>query len=1660
MEEEEDNQWRSRWALRHSPILVVVALLATACLVLATATVGSESRDVPEGAPSAASARLLSSAQAGTCSGHQEAIRPCNTAPCNEAVEPPTDCTWADWSKWTECECNGVQLRSRKVLVERRNGGRRCTGSEKQIRPCEGTCARSGAVDCEFGSWEPWSDCTKSCLGGQQYRTREIVRQPQNGGRVCSGHLDETRTCNTQECPGMVRRDCRWGSWGDWDHCSTSCGDGQTMRYRVIAQQPRYGGKLCDPATSSELERCKLASCVKTDSRDCMWSLWNTWSACTKTCGRGEMYRVRTIARDASDGGAPCSGVFETYKECNEAPCPEHGRDCALGPWTDWSDCSSTCQGHHARARAIAVQAALGGSPCEGSLEETRPCNAGITCGIPVVDCVYQSWLPWSFCSRSCGGGYQKRHRGIARHAQGIGKQCNGDLDEVKPCNEEACVGQSPEDCSWSSWGAWSSCTTTCGEGQRKRQRTIVIEAKNNGKPCEGGDAIELRECHQPLCTSITEVCEWGPWSSWSPCSRGGYPVQCGGGQRKRSRFSKIVDERLKRLDTGISIASGEAVGETSSSRRLGQLNLAAEDCKEFQDEVTRCAQAKCNRKMPVDCVWGAWQQWSACPCSGMHERHRRIAGAAEPGGKPCEGPEVEAEPCKSDCGALPIRNCRYSSWTEWSACPVTCGGGVGKDGTLVRYRTVTQFPQGGGKICEEGVIETQPCAVARCPEVVDCEWSQWSEYSACSVTCGGGEMSRSRQVAHLPQHGGLKCEHNSTMEVKMCNIEVCPTVVRDCEFSLWNDWQDCSQPCGGGQQHRTRILLVEATEDGRPCQGSLQDFQQCGMHPCDVKEEIDCQWGPWNSWSACTTLCNGHQERHRTIIQLPAKGGKTCDGAQKIMRGCNLDSATCRAGAPRDCVISDWSPWAHCSHGCDGGQKLRSRRIKVHAASLGKPCQGPLAQTSPCNTQPCTGEERSHDCRWNSWEDWDACTKSCDGGQRTRKRSIWGEAMGDGSACEASNSMEVQPCNTGSCVELKEVCGWGDWTPFTACTRSCGSGQQTRLRQKQWVSNSKAKAAARHRRLQRTSMRNTEDCLGTQKEIRPCGLMPCDVGLAPQPCKWSQWGEWAECGCNGLRKRVRDVARQAKDGGLPCVGPLEESESCEPALTCEPLNVDCDFGAWTAWSHCSATCGGGHKYHTRSVVTHAQAWGAGCSGSLEELLPCATQPCGDAQDCKYTDWTAWSACSQTCDGGQHSRSRSISSYPKHGGVPCTQADLQQLGNCNDQACIENTYGKVNCAWSVWTSWSYCSATCGTGQVRRTRIVVQKADNGGLPCDGMFQEFRDCTLTPCPHKDCTFSAWDKWSTCSDRCSGHQERSRGFQTFAVGGGKACTGQTKELRPCRLTNSTFCLSLKDSVDCKLSQWSTWSVCTRECGGGQRMSTRQVYRHPVAGGKPCADSLKKVEPCNMIYCPGDEPVDCNLGSWRGWHPCSASCGGGVMQRERDVATEPRNGGIPCAAANITQAVPCNTQPCNKGESCSWTEWTFWSACSQPCAGGQSKRSRSMVDLDLVPSQPALSNLEASEGPALSSRGLLTSLVLQHRLQLCGLAAVGAMTLVYLASLAWGRSRQLLQEAAAWQLLGGTPAAARYAPLSTRDPSTVGEEDEECPAFAGRDSHPLLAA
>ena len=54
------------------------------------------------------------------------------------------------------------------------------------------------------------------------------------------------------------------------------------------------------------------------------------------------------------------------------------------------------------------------------------------------------------------------------------------------------------------------------------------------------------------------------------------------------------------------------------------------------------------------------------------------------------------------------------------------------------------------------------------------------------------------------------------------------------------------------------------------------------------------------------------------------------------------------------NCEFGEWGNWTTCSKSCDGGDQTRQRSIATAAAFGGTECSGDLKETQSCNTQNC----------------------------------------------------------------------------------------------------------------------------------------------------------------------------------------------------------------------------------------------------------------------------------------------------------------------------------------------------------------------------------------------------------------------------------------------------------------------------------------------------------------------------------------------------------------------------------------------------------------------------------------------------------------------------------------------------------------------------------
>lgn len=1257
------------------------------------------------------------------CEGSLRMMSQCLVEACDGRA-----CELKEWSDWEGCDSKNPRqaYRTREVKHGKVGDGEGCAGHMHETRGCPSDPAR----DCVVADWGSWSDCDKVCGGGQTFRKRDLVTAAKHGGKCEGGHLQEVQPCNQDPCSSSME-DCELTDWTGWSACSVTEGDGFHKRTREVAHRARDTGKGCR-GDLEEVGACRLA---RDDIEDCRWDEWESWSACTCSCGGGTKQRTRQVAVAPKNGGRLCEvKPKQEVSPCNTAPCDQACIDGLWSEWSRWTECSATCgTGFRWRHRYQERQASSCGIAATGEAQQWEPCHGPARdtdmCGN--VDCKLSEWNAWSDCSCTCFG-VRERNRMIMQFSKNNGRPCIDEaLKEVAPChptqNEGIPPGCShpPENCKMGPWSAWGDCPVTCGESNVRRSRSIITPASATGRACEAESLQETKPCNMDPCSDEECVhCAWGPWNEWGACEE---CLNGGVGQRYRHRTierlpnhcgtrcdQKVAKEVSKcKSDCGgaqycawkhWSTWSGCST-ECGSATRMRQRALALQDDKTddtlFQvdphDGGATCAGSQVDLEQcypikpcipdcePVDCEFGDWADWNDPTCTGIGlcERQRSVKVMNNECGRPCNGTLLDTKRCLC---MDERRDCEFSDWEDWSKCDMS---GIGAQ--RFRTRTIVQQPSNDGLKCSGPLQMTEQCGG---PPVAaqDCRLESWGYWGPCTASCGGGWQERTRGIETQSVGRGKPCL-GALMTGQPCHTQNCPE--SDCALGDWEDWSSCRSY---GQQFRLRQIVSLPTADGMSC-GSmrtslpLEETRSCGSNA------VDCKLSDWTDWDECDKPCgSGESQRHRQVMVYPQFGGLPCEESLREMKGCNQDP--CNA---KDCQVGEWTPWTECNAQCGTGQQTRERSITQHAWGVGRACDMTLSETRECRSQTqdsCVGI----DCLWGSWERWGPCTCKCGGGQRNRYREIMRMPQDGGAMCQPKDKEETEPCNTQPCDDVVCVDGeWGEWEEWNACSASCEGGTKFRNRVAKTTANECGKPVT-----------------GLSRDTVNCNA---DISCVPdRDCVWSEWSSWTECTrnndpvCDATKRRWRRIEMYQRGHGAPCDGTSKEIAPCvdrnDPG--CNPAHpLDCKLGDWEEWSKCTADCDGGQTRREREIIVEAIAGGQPCEDSLVEVRQCNMQECvvSRAEDCKWGPWSDWGACSGGHKGcaGERIRWRRILQQSKNGGQPCEAGASEEYGKCSG-GCSAETF----CVWRAWGNWGDCNRPCGNGHRSRQRTLALKTKDEAL----------------------------------------------------------------------------------------------------------------------------------------------------------------------------------------------------------------------------------------------------------------------------------------------------------------------------------------------------------
>jgi len=313
-------------------------------------------------------------------------------------------------------------------------------------------------------------------------------------------------------------------------------------------------------------------------------------------------------------------------------------------------------------------------------------------------------------------------------------------------------------------------------------------------------------------------------------------------------------------------------------------------------------------------------------------------------------------------------------------------------------------------------------------------------------------------------------------------------------------------------------------------------------------------------------------------------------------------------------------------------------------------------------------------------------------------------------------------------------------------------------------------------------------------------------------------------------------------------------------------------------------------------------------------------------------------------------------------GYSCMDSNMNTKRGCQDMKIRYCCLKKKVASWTNWNQWSKCTVSCGGGKQKRTRKLENCADcvNNGID-ERSTKEIRPCSVNNCP-VDFTWTEWTPYGDCSKTCGqgGYKMRTRECIP-AAHGGEPCPD--KELQEnVDLYQEEEACTKEDCLVYVYTNWSPWSQCSKTCGKGTKIKTRdcqekntlQKSEHHFCQTVQEGNRFEISETCLLTHC----AIDGGWTDWTGWSECSQNCraegasegeiGETVAHRKRyKYCTNPmaQHGGKECAKPDgknvkydfaqdaLVEKGDCESDLPFCPENCKFTEWSEWSPCSETC-------------------------------------------------------------------------------------------------------------------------------
>jgi len=520
------------------------------------------------------------------------------------------------------------------------------------------------------------------------------------------------------------------------------------------------------------------------------------------------------------------------------------------------------------------------------------------------------------------------------------------------------------------------------------------------------------------------------------------------------------------------------------------------------------------------------------------------------------------------------------------------------------------------------------------------------------------------------------------------------------------------------------------------------------------------------------------------------------------------------------------------------------------------------------------------------------------------------------------------------------DLCEMKDWTEWTKCSQTCGTGSQSRTRV--WLNpvGSTIANCPKEKLFAKRTCENATPC-PSKSYIGSYDPFYAEDELAGYTSTWLKRG----LSTGNLKKETEtfpdtksylyggNTDKEDDSGSYgsptsyadPYFDPYNKYSSYAKQKGYPPVtNIpgSSNYNPYKAMGYFGYTYGGpptGHYSNNQAQNYHQ---------STDFDVPQVQGDSTTTGSCETEEWGEWSDCSVACGDGTRSRKR----YYKEQDTSTCSEDLYEIEDCQEEAGCpapalpnpqrrrQNKFERrgpfraadPQCAVAEWSEWSPCSSSCGHGYNIRTRVFTLSFVPNRV-CEGVrLTEKRDCRLDPCSWMEYYDDDQPSYSHDDQPSYTHDDQPSYTHDAYAGNDDPVSIQLYDEPDYKepMYKEPYCDQDPDPGLCRL-EITRWYYNSREgtcqefkysgCGGNRNSFVTHQTCMEACHLDRSSNTFKDLMPMSLVledYIDDqpNQPIHCKVTEWSDWSPCSASCGKGWITKTRQILAEPQHGGRQC--------------------------------------------------------------------------------------------------------------------------------------------------------------------